>query len=106
LKHNFCCAPQFVLIAGSLQNCWQPHFIHFTLRSRKFRKGESQWLNWRGGELHIRYISFLTTGYDHAGCKDFTVALKMYCVFNEKQMYDSVIKGKENASKDWNCIVW
>jgi len=28
-----------------------------------------------------------------AGCKDFTVALKMYGVFNEKQMYDSVIKG-------------
>ena len=23
---------------------------------------------------------------------------------NEKQMYDSVIKGKENASKHWNCI--
>jgi len=28
----------------------------------------------------------------------------MYGVFNEKQMYDSVIKRKENASKDWTCI--
>ena len=29
----------------------------------------------------------------------------MYGVFNEKQMCDSVIEGKENASKDWKCIV-
>jgi len=28
----------------------------------------------------------------------------MYGVFNEKQMYDSVIKRKENASKDWDFI--
>jgi len=26
-------------------------------------------------------------------------------VFHKKQMYNSVITGKENASKDWNCII-
>jgi len=35
-------------------------------------------------------------------CKDFTVALKMIDVIDKKQMYDSVIAGKENASEDWN----
>jgi len=25
--------------------------------------------------------------------------------FNKKQMCDSVFMGKENASKNWNCIV-
>jgi len=30
----------------------------------------------------------------------------MVDVINKKQMYDSVITGKEkNASKDWNCII-
>ena len=37
------------------------------------------------------------------GCKeyskDFTVALKMIDVFDQKQMYNSEITGKENASK-------
>jgi len=28
----------------------------------------------------------------------------MLDVFNKKQMYVSVITGKENASEDWNCI--
>jgi len=36
--------------------------------------------------------------------KDFTVALKMFHVFDKKQMYNSVITAKENASKDWNCL--
>jgi len=57
-------------------------------------------------ELHIHYKSVFTRVYDHTGCreyyKDFTVALKMFDVLNKKQMYDSVITGKENASKDWN----
>jgi len=60
-------------------------------------------------ELHIHYKSLLTKVYDPAGwkeyCKDFTVALKMLNSVNKKQMYDSVIKRKENASKDWNCII-
>jgi len=59
-------------------------------------------------ELHIHYKSFLTRVYDDAGCKeyceDFTVVLKLVDVFNKKQMYESVITGK-NASKDWNCII-
>jgi len=29
----------------------------------------------------------------------------MFDVFDKKQMYDIVIAGKENASKDWNCII-
>jgi len=32
-------------------------------------------------------------------------ALKMIDVIDKKQMYDSVITGKENASNDWNCII-
>ena len=40
--------------------------------------------------------------YGHAGfeeyCKDFTVGLKMFDVFYKRQVYDSVITGKENAS--------
>jgi len=38
-------------------------------------------------------------------CKDFTVALTIFDVYNKTQMYDSVITWKENASKDWNCII-
>jgi len=38
-------------------------------------------------------------------CNDFTVALKMLDEFNRKQMYDSIITGKENASKEWSCII-
>jgi len=38
-------------------------------------------------------------------CKDFTVALKIFDVFNTKQQYNSVFTGKENASKNWNCIL-
>jgi len=29
----------------------------------------------------------------------------MVDVINKKQMYNSVITGKENSSKDWNCII-
>jgi len=35
----------------------------------------------------------------------FTVALKMIYVIVKKQRYDSVITGKENASKQWNRII-
>jgi len=60
-------------------------------------------------ELHIHYKSLLTRVYDHAGCKeyckDFTVALKFFDVFNKKQMYDSVFAGKEIAYKNLSCIL-
>ena len=60
-------------------------------------------------EPHIHYKSLLTGVYDHAGCKeyckDFTVALTIFDVFNKKQMHDSVIKGKEIAYKNLNCIL-
>jgi len=56
-------------------------------------------------ELHIYHKSLLTRVYGHAGCKeyckDFTVALKTFDVFDKKQMYDSVITAKENAYKNW-----
>jgi len=46
---------------------------------------------------------------NHAGCteycKDFTVVLKMIEIIDQKEMYDTVTMGKENASKDWNCII-
>jgi len=46
-------------------------------------------------ELHIHCNSLLTRVYDHAGCKEnckgFTVALKMFDVFNKKQMCDHVL---------------
>jgi len=29
----------------------------------------------------------------------------MINVIDKKQMYDSVIPGKENASKEWDCII-
>jgi len=38
-------------------------------------------------------------------CKDFTVALKIFDVFNKKQMHDSAFTRQENASKNWNCII-
>jgi len=60
-------------------------------------------------EQHIHYKSLLTRVYDYAGRvvngKHFSVALKMFDVFDKKQMCDSVFTGKENASKDWNCII-
>jgi len=41
-------------------------------------------------ELNIYYKSLLMGVYDHVGCKehciDFTVALKIFSVFNKKQM--------------------
>jgi len=37
--------------------------------------------------------------------KDFAVVLKMIVVIDKKQMYDSVIAGKENASEEWHCII-
>jgi len=60
-------------------------------------------------ELHIHYKSLATKVYYHAGCtdyyKNFTVALKMIDVIDRKQMHDSVITGKEYASKDWTCAI-
>jgi len=41
----------------------------------------------------------------HRILKRFTVALKMIDLVDKKQMYDSVITGKENAPKKWNCII-
>jgi len=29
----------------------------------------------------------------------------MFYLVNKKQMYDSVITRKGNASKDWNCVI-
>jgi len=55
---------------------------------------------WQNIELHIHYKSLLMRVNDHAGCKYFTVALKMFDIFNTKQMYDSVFTGQENASKN------
>ena len=56
----------------------------------------------------ISIINLLTRVYVHAGCKQyckyFSVALKIFNVFNKEQMYDSVMMGKESASEDWNCI--
>ena len=60
-------------------------------------------------ELRIYYKSLLSRDYDHAGCKEYskdcTAALKLIDVFSTKQMYNSVITGKEHASKGWNCII-
>jgi len=60
-------------------------------------------------ELHIHYKSLATRVYYHAGCteycKNFTVALKMIYVIDKKQMYGSVITGKEYAYKDWTCVI-
>ena len=60
-------------------------------------------------ELRIYYKSLLSRDYDHAGCKEYskdcTVALKLIDVFSKKQMYNSVITGKEHASQDGNCII-
>jgi len=55
-------------------------------------------------ELHIHYKSLLKRVYDHAGwpeyLRNFTVPLKIITVIDKKQMHDSIITGKENASKD------
>ena len=60
-------------------------------------------------ELHIHYKSLATRDYYHAGCaeycKIFSVALKMIYVIDKKQMHDSVITGKEYASKDWTFVI-
>jgi len=60
-------------------------------------------------ELHIHYKSLATRVDYHAGsteyCKIFSVAQKMIYVIHKKQMHDSVITGKEYASKDWICVV-
>jgi len=37
--------------------------------------------------------------------QDFTHALKINDFIDKKQMHDSVITGKVNAFKEWNCIV-
>jgi len=58
---------------------------------------------------YLRCIFITNLFYDAAGCKeyckDFSVALKMFNLVNKKQMYDSVITRKENASKDRYCIM-
>jgi len=60
-------------------------------------------------ELHIHYRSLATRVYYHAECTEyceyFTVVLKMIDVIDKKQMHDSVIMGKEYASKDWTCVI-
>jgi len=37
--------------------------------------------------------------------KNLLFALKMIDVIDKKQMHDSVITGKEYASKDWTCVI-
>ena len=58
--------------------------------------------------LHIHYKSPLKRVYNHAGCskhwKDFTVSLKLIDFFVYKQIYDSVITGKVNASNELNWV--
>jgi len=72
---------------------------------------QSEWLGSGKAlsELHIHYKSLLKRVYNHAECtkywKDFTVALKMIDAIDKKQVHDSVIVGKENASKEWDCIM-
>ena len=60
-------------------------------------------------ELHIHCKSLVTRVYYHAGCKEycknFTVALKMIGVIDEKQMPESAVTPKEYASKDWTCVI-
>jgi len=60
-------------------------------------------------ELRPHSKSLATRVYYHAGCteycKNFTVALKMIDVIDKTQMHDSVITGKEYASKDWTSII-
>jgi len=72
-------------------------FIFFSLKGLALAKHSTL------SELHIHYKSLLMGVYDHKGskeyCKDFTVALKIFDVFNKKQMYGSVFTGKEIAYK-------
>jgi len=60
-------------------------------------------------ELHIHCKSLATRVYHHAGCteycKNFTVALKMVGVIDEKQMPESAVTPNEYASKDWTCVI-
>jgi len=37
--------------------------------------------------------------------KNFTVALKMIGVIDERQMPESAVTPKEYASKDWTCVI-
>jgi len=54
--------------------------------------------------MHIHCKSLATKVCYYAGCteycKTFTVALKMIDVIDENQMHNSVITGKDYASKD------
>jgi len=54
-------------------------------------------------ELHIHDKSLVTKVYYHAGCtkycKNFTVAVKMIDVIDEKQMHDTVITRKNMLLK-------
>jgi len=60
-------------------------------------------------ELDIHYQPLVTRVYYHARCteycKHFSAALKMIYAIDKKQMHDSVITGKEYASKDWACVI-
>jgi len=90
----------FLKIKNTSQNL---AFLFYFFHSERLGSGETL------SELRIHYKSLLMGVYDHAGCKeyckDFTVVLKIFDVFNKKQQYDSVFTGKENASKNWNCIL-
>ena len=91
----------------------------FLTRSAVFDKARQNQsiLGRKGLTLTKRFLSciFITNFFwwesmpcTHAGCKEyckyFTVALNMLDLFNKKQMYVTVITGKENTSEDWNCI--
>jgi len=60
-------------------------------------------------ELRIHCKFLQRRVYDRAGCKenckDFTVSLTTFDVFNKTQMCVSVITEKHNASKDWNSVI-
>ena len=78
----------------------------------KSSKVLSQYLTWCGRTLTFLGIkSLLKRVHSHAGCTKYwkdcrpTVALKLIDVIDKKQMHDSVITVKENASKEWNCII-
>ena len=81
------------------------------------KKADNMWL-FSGGKSWL-WQNIVSAAYSlqifwresivHAGCKeyckDFTGALKMFDVFNKKQMYDSIIMGKENASYLKLCYI-
>jgi len=89
------------------------YFGFFGNKKKQTKSGFFQ-LEWLGfgktlSELQIHYKSLLTRLYVqcrvHRILQIFTVATKIIDINDEKQMYDNVIPGKYNASKDWNCII-